>query len=369
MRRAFTLIEMLLSIAIAGVICSSAFVAIRVASQAVVAGTRLSIENQLMRAGVSAALEDLDSWASYDDPSPAGDKPLRAVGHPFGPLPAQAEDFNFDADPVRDAGEDYEAWWRRDSRSWARIDTTISYHGTNDQRFLGDYRLFGKIGFTDPDEPQLGGAERRWRHRLVKEVSEGLGYYAMLDYAPPSIMFQYYDESGGADGKGRCPPEFADGNGGGMGSACSQAVLVEGKPFDFVNMTVGTIFSIIIPSRVEEPRFAQPGINKALFLGWYYGANQPPNLGWGVNDGYPHFGTSLRLVPLRPASWPNAEVRVRHYAANARQFHSATVVSRSALTGESFKLYLTYTGTTLRGARMAPERNLDGAAWVEAVTP
>ncbi|MBA3847647.1 MAG: hypothetical protein H0X45_13525 [Planctomycetes bacterium] len=183
------------------------------------------------------------------------------------------------------------------------------------------------------------------------------------------------------DGKGCSPSEFIAEQAGGMGSALSVAVLVGGKPFDFVNMTVGTMFSIIIPTRVEEPRFAKAGINRALFLGWYWNDEydqdgdglttmDTANTGWSVNDGYPHLGTSLSLTPLRPASWPDAHVRIRHYVSNARHFHSATVVSRSALTGQTFKLYLTYTGTTLRGARMARERNnLDGPAWVSPVEP
>ena len=65
---AFTLIELMLSVALGSMILFTAFAGFRVASQAVTAANRLSIENSLMRAGYFEAQRQVDYWTQYDDP-------------------------------------------------------------------------------------------------------------------------------------------------------------------------------------------------------------------------------------------------------------------------------------------------------------
>jgi len=355
--RGFTLVEMLVSMSIGGAICATAFVAIRVASQSVVAGNRLSVENQLLRAGIGAALEDLDAWTSHDDPAPGGDRPLRGASHPFFPL-TQADDFNFDYNPVRDPTASYEAWWRRDARLWFRNDPNIgtSYPGGT---AIGDYSLFGWDGYTDGTI--LGGEEKRWRHRLVKEVNRNLGFYALIDYAPANMLYAHMEPRW--DGKVLTAFEGVNSSNGGYGTMVSRA-WQEDKPHDFVCLLTGTFFTIVVPSRQTDPLYASNDVNRAMFQSWwefYMTGKVGPNTGWSGNDGYTASGTKLTMLPVRPSGWPDVTVRVRHYAANARQFHSATVMSQSPITGQVFKLFFTYTGTTLRGARR--QRGLDGT-WV-----
>jgi prepilin-type N-terminal cleavage/methylation domain-containing protein len=363
-RRGFTLIEMLVSISIGASICATAFVGVRVVSQSVAMGGRLSVENQLLRAGVQAALDDLDTWKSYDD-QPNGDTPLRGDAQPFKPLGqgslALAEDFNFDYMPVRDPTQSYDQWWRRDARTWFRSDPNIG-SSYADAYAMGDYGLFGWDRYADTTV--FGGAEKRWRHRLVKEVNQHLGFLAMIDYAPANLLYSYLerqdtwkDKKGWIAGTGW---ECVAGGSGGIGTMVSNA-WAEDKPHDFVCLLTGTFFTIVVPSRQTDPRYKDPAVNRAMFQSWwnfYETGRTGPNSGWGGNDGYTVGGTKLTMLPLRPATWSDVAVRVRHYAANARQFHSATIMSQSPVTGQVFKLFFTFTGTTLRGARI--QRQLDG---------
>ncbi len=78
--RAFTLIELMLAMAIGMLILFTAFAGFRVASQCIVVANRLSLENSLMRSGYSIAHEQLDFWTNLDDPYDATRERLRLSG-------------------------------------------------------------------------------------------------------------------------------------------------------------------------------------------------------------------------------------------------------------------------------------------------
>ncbi|MBA3936037.1 MAG: prepilin-type N-terminal cleavage/methylation domain-containing protein [Planctomycetes bacterium] len=79
-RGAFTLIEMMIAIALGMVILLTAAAGFRVAGQAVATANRLSTENALMRAGMVLAHEQLDFWTNLDDPHDASRERLRLSG-------------------------------------------------------------------------------------------------------------------------------------------------------------------------------------------------------------------------------------------------------------------------------------------------
>ncbi len=105
-RTAFTLIEMMIALSLGLVLIFTATAGFRVASQSITIANRLSLENSLMRTGISLAHEQLDFWTNLDDPNasgqrlrqtfavnPAGFGPLvvgqpggGTVGLPFAPL-------------------------------------------------------------------------------------------------------------------------------------------------------------------------------------------------------------------------------------------------------------------------------------------
>ncbi|HYE07035.1 MAG TPA: type II secretion system protein [Planctomycetota bacterium] len=363
--RAFTLIELLLAIAIGSGICATAFVTVRVASQTVASSNRLSVENQLLATGVRAALDELDTWKYYDDPTTPGGMPLRVRKHPFFRFEVttirQTEDFNFDFSPIRRTTETYEEWWRRDMRTWCNSDPTQAAYGVQSTASNGDFGLIGHVGYTDAT--RFNGAEKRWRHQFCKLVPANLGYYALFDYAPPSLIYNYLEPLWAGD-MARTPEEYHQTVEGGIGRLRSRA-WAEDKPTDFIGMTMGAFFTVVVPDRVQRaPYTGNPDINRAFWGTWFFWdwdnlQTGKPSADWHVDTAYKWCDGRLAMLPARPTSWPDLRVSVRHFISNGRQFHTGTVLAISPVTGQKLKLYLSYTGTTLRGARRL--RGLDGA--------
>ena len=79
-RRGFTLIELMLAMALGMVIVFTAFAGIRVAGQCYTISTRLSLENSMLRVGFMQSLDELDFWTSYDNPYDSN----MAIGTPNG---------------------------------------------------------------------------------------------------------------------------------------------------------------------------------------------------------------------------------------------------------------------------------------------
>jgi prepilin-type N-terminal cleavage/methylation domain-containing protein len=173
-RPAFTLIELMLAIALSTVIVLTAVAAMRMAAQAITMAQRMQRANELIATGISSALDEVDFWNQYDDPhggaagqrlraseSPAGVQ--SATGHPllFG-LPFSP--FNGSAMTAQTvlAGTSFPAvWddgsaagfghgWQDDERLWAiSADNELTWWTGNiaetqesDVRF-GHYSIFG----------------------------------------------------------------------------------------------------------------------------------------------------------------------------------------------------------------------------------
>lgn len=79
-RRGFTLIEMMIAIALGSVVIYTAYAGFSMASQSIVVANRLSLENALMRAGYLQAHQQLDFWTNLDDPYDASHERLRLSG-------------------------------------------------------------------------------------------------------------------------------------------------------------------------------------------------------------------------------------------------------------------------------------------------
>lgn len=88
---AFTLIEMMIAVALGSLIVYTAVAGFRAASQTITAANRLSVENGLLRSGYLEAQIQLDFWTNLDDPTkPNAERPLRqsdsGKGLPFTPM-------------------------------------------------------------------------------------------------------------------------------------------------------------------------------------------------------------------------------------------------------------------------------------------
>ena len=85
-RRAFTLLELMIAIVLSAIIILTAVSGLRTMAQAVTAANRLSLENALMRAGYFTAQDQLDFWTNADDPTDVSRQKLRAQSLPFCPM-------------------------------------------------------------------------------------------------------------------------------------------------------------------------------------------------------------------------------------------------------------------------------------------
>ncbi len=329
MRRALTLIELLISVALGLTICLGVFAALRVATQASATVTRLSIENRLMGAGMLAALDELDTWRAYDDPDDASRQPLRAPGQPFQAIDFNAPECSLDLD-------------QSDPRTWYRGAGVVS----NVLRFdpatapgdhpYGDYSLHAKLGHADP--------QRQWYGGFIRHLIDQLGYYAMFDYAPAGTLFSYH----GADGI--IPPEL---------SRLSHTQIGElyqdhswwgrDEPRQMLSLTY-----LLAAGVSTDQAWVSDGLARRVFSGYVGGP-------WAL-DQVVKLAVQPMSMPLTPRAWPALRVEVNRFVSTARFWSYADVLVASPVTGERMNLHLSTHSTTLRGARMSRRPGLGWAA-------
>ncbi len=314
MRAGFTMIEMLIATALGLVICAAAWAGLRAATQSVAVVNRLSLENSLLRQGAIAALDDLDTWRSLDDPDDASRQTLRTGGGFPAPFAALALPAGMPIDPDHSS-----------SRAWFRGDPV-----NGDAKTGGDYGLLGHS--ADPDPASA------WRHRFLAHVVDRLGYYALIDYAPADTLFSW----SGADGRpvGECWRH--DQNAPGTFTSANHAWVH--VPRDVIGVTRGTLYTI-----TADPAYVANGVHRRWFGLWDFVPLAP---GWRTDDAFAHCGQPIALLPLKPSAWPGLSVETRRFAMGYRRWQTATVVLASPITGAKLKLFLATTSTTLRGARL-----------------
>lgn len=105
--RGFTLVELVVATGVGMFVLVTAYGAVRSASRTIQASERLALENRLLRAGFIYALDEIDYWTLYDDPTSVGGQPLR--GHASVALPSTtviAKDYGLPFTPMKDLPAD-----------------------------------------------------------------------------------------------------------------------------------------------------------------------------------------------------------------------------------------------------------------------
>jgi hypothetical protein len=250
-------------------------------------------------------LDELDFWTSYDNPDNTSEQPLRAPGcNPFQPLSAPIDS---DFDP-----SDPKNWWR----------------GLGCDLNKKEYGVYGT--FSRIDHPL---SERSRLPIFYRKMVDGLGYYALCDYAPADFIYTYYDENKDVPGEFFDRIPFDAGH----------------RPGDFMMLLDDHAFTL-----TRDPVYLANGINQRRLQIW---------------DGFTgsqgelyHIFNPISLLQDRPENWPSLEAQIRHFTAAGRQWHTATILVKSPITGAQQKLYFSTTATTLRGARMQRKRTGGWAA-------
>ncbi|MBA3848134.1 MAG: hypothetical protein H0X45_16005, partial [Planctomycetes bacterium] len=307
---------------------------------------RIGGENALICAGFLAALDEVDDWRTYDDPTPGvanlrlrGYDAARGYGLPFTPLrdawPTDAVDA-WDGDAARWAANHPDSWWRGN----------LAERTGTDLRF-GRYPIFADVRSPAAVGSQAYGAygavqPRTWLSSQVRGLDHALGHYGLLEYLPANQVLAWYDAAPGSNE----PTQ--------QGGMCAQWPRMN--------------FWSDIPSfdpyasrSILPPTPATSGWSTAQLVD---GHRRLYQTGWMSNWQQGDMSaflerslTSTRLMPLAPATWPAVAIQVCRSTRLYRFNTLCRVRWTSPITGESSDLAFSGFGTSLRGARQA--RGLD----------
>jgi hypothetical protein len=320
MASGFTLIELLLAIGLGLAICYTAFAGLRVASQAVTTANRLSLENQLMRSGISCLLHELDTWDAYDH-EPSGWIPLRTPGQAFARVNFDTTDFALDLDQSKP-----HTWFR------GNMVAASTVHG--------NFPLFTFDGHPD--------WRHSWYNHWFKGMIDGLGYYGALDYMPCNSMIVYHDSAGSIPNEFRWSgiyyfPDHQMYNDYGAATAA---------PRDWGCLSQLTSFSLN-----TDTWMIANGLGRRMLPNRWFSWDGEPHPYYQGNAIPIHCAENLALLPQHPEHWPSVDVTVFHSIGFSRFNNAGHVVMKSPLNAQTYKLYIANTQTTLRGARRT--RKLD----------
>jgi prepilin-type N-terminal cleavage/methylation domain-containing protein len=246
-RHGFTLIELMISIALGSLIVYTAVAGFRVASQSFTVVNQISRETALIRSGLQQVHERIDFWADCDDPDDPAQQKLRTkstawdansnmVGHinaainnpdpdmrfetglPFSPMndvvvsggPLKKGVFPnklVPASPEKSTGwNPKELWFPNDARTWFHGDYADKRSGINTAGFSTIYaNIKNQITiYANPANNNwtLGSAgltnygtvspPYNWFMNQVWGMHAALGYYGFVDYMPPNTIYNAY---------------------------------------------------------------------------------------------------------------------------------------------------------------------------------
>jgi prepilin-type N-terminal cleavage/methylation domain-containing protein len=341
-RGGFTLIEMMIAVTLGALIVSVAAAGFRVASQTVTLANRLSLQNAVLRTAVVAANEEMDFWESFDSRTDTTKQPLRGATYPFAQVDFRTPDTLLDFNPASPR-----LWWS--GHLWS---ANRASDGTNYQRRLGDYSLFGRQGMTDIDYgpavttlyPTLA-SERSWRHNILPYLTNNLGYYAAFDYLPANFVFGCYDSTGDMPaefgvpgvGPGRLRPNWHSGN----------------KPLQKCEAGHDNGYIITNTTGVSGYPNTHPVCHRASY-------NDNGSATGFTDTLYPDRWNAFPQVSFArslPAMWPSVWMQVKATYSWMDFRHQVLISQTDPYTGVSTSMTLYGMTTTLRGARR--QRGLD----------
>lgn len=353
----FTLLEMMLAITVGLMLVLVTVALFRATSKAIIRSNRIATQNQLLIAGISYALEDLDGWDTLNDPA----DPANPTRRPR----------LFVAAPTND-GRPF---------NWLKPSYPIGAFRASDPKWWYNYRFVTAArervpgGAPAPQLPQwvqFGSRgdpvpDRAFLHRWPYYVFEQLGMYGLVDYMPPGI-----------------PIGLAD-----MSSRTVNSVAIWEPswlyPFEFISDPSG--YTNLVPS--EYPMTGSLGREQSVVIvsndlgsgatpvtqlynrKIYYSTNR--NTAYTNRNPLYRFFTAdvapVRILPadapssmasaapVGPVDWPQVEVATYRLIRRGVHHNLAVIRIQDPMTGEMLATTVSAVCTTLRGARA--ERGLD----------
>lgn len=345
----FTLLEMMLALTIGLMLILVAVATFRATSQAIIRSNRIAVQNQLLLAGISYALDDLDGWDTLNDPADPTNQTKRprlnqatpTDGRPFNQVsPAYAVGPFRASDPK---------WWysyRFITAGRERVP------GGAPAPQLPDWERFGKRG--DPV------AERGFLHDWPYHLYARIGMYGLIDYMPPGIPIGIAD------------PTSRDVNGVTIWepSWLYPFTFMRDVPSEYpMTGSLGREQSVVVVTN-DLGTGATP-VTQSYNRQIYFSVDR--NTPYSVrNPLYRFFSADVAPVrilpsdapssmvssaPVGPQDWPQVEVATYRLIRRGVHHNLAVIRLQDPLTGEMLATTVSAVSTTLRGARI--ERGLD----------
>ena len=423
-RPGFTLIEMMLAVALGSLLVYTAMAAFRVASQTVTITNRICLENSLIRAGIHEAHNQLDFWTNLDDPDNAGDQRLRAANIDVGGtnlgarlseagLPAKAglifakmsdvfppnklsrpatttapssqvprfttalspqvlttAQLNGKADWESDAGFDPTCVWApHDPRTWYRGNCIEKDGGAGRPLWFGRYAIFTNTDanpllkdFDDitPAATYSATPLHLWYGRQLLGFSRAFGFYGMCDYMPSNVLYSTYTSFVNGGTNRGGIPTYFLPNRGTHESFVGQG-MINVPTLGIYALTVTQSYGVSNPVRRTID-------DKTLATEYYrfYDSDYSAAGGGGKTELQQFINITIPMSPLmkqQPQHWSVVSVGVGHFVKSAKFVSIAKIRWESPLTGSLTELSFTGVGSSLRGARMQRKPGSGWAKW------
>ncbi len=247
MRNGFTLIEMMISVALGSLIVYTAIAGFRVASTSVTLVNRLALENAIMRSGIEQAHDRVDFWTDTDNPEDLGQQGLRNNSSTAGlntperraadaasnsytsglPFSDMIDVFPLSPNPPPSPGptpittesaresikgwNPQDRWLMNESRTWFHGDLSDNanygakpggYYSvfTNVQNLVTVQTRVNTLSSTTP--PTITGTTpnsivgvmppHNWLMGQTMGMHQALGFYAFVDYMPANHVYGVY---------------------------------------------------------------------------------------------------------------------------------------------------------------------------------
>lgn len=372
--RAFTLIEVLISITLGLAIVYVAFAGFRTASQCVTIVNRMSVENALLRGAYHVAHEELDFWRTYDDPDNAGMQPLRGLQMPFCPFPTAWPRVVSPGDLEAERGwngtdRDFAP---HDPRTWCRINMAEKVN--SDLRF-GQYGIYSNR-YRSPSLRNFWGssgyggyAPHNWYANQLTSLYDLLGTYGFCDYMPANAIYACYSNFSDVNPRTNessipqiwiNPAEMFSSTDGGQISARGKYRQTFRTSFMLPNPRYAT-GDLVADGRNEwEVSYGATAASVADF-------DTRTSVAIGLMDG-PDAGYANDPAE-KPELWPDTSVSVARFTKNVRNVNLCRIRWTSPLTGAIQEISFTGFGTSLRGARQQRKPGTGWTTWHGAGNP
>lgn len=423
-RHAFTLIELMIAVALGALVVYTAVAGFSAASTAITRANRMSLDNSLLRASYFQAQVYLDYWTDLDDPEApnATSNPLRATQVVRGLPNKRGLAFT----PMSEVNPTWDGQWLpHDPRGWFRgnlIDgyreNTLVYADRNGRvvtesddpvppnsyphLLFGRYALFSgvqnnptnlayKINTNPNPDPtrtdagdtlvelrynatvtHAGIRDPMWYGQQQQNLIDSLGYYAFCDYLPPNLAYAWYVSADSRTAPSGIPTRLLrDGDSGGItvggpfferaeSDRDGRAPVAHG----LYRQTFSAAHGIFNPRETlttTDSQYKDPAYRAFSADRWAAAATGGSNDKLKILLG----GTTWleSIAPRLPTHWSQPLVAVGRFVKEGHFVRLARIQGQNPLTGQTIELSWAGLGSTLRGARMQRRNGSGWAAW------